>query len=87
MREDDILTGLTAAIGSVTGADPADVTPTARFEEDLGVDSLTLVDLVVAVEDRFGLVIPDEEWARFITVDDAITYLRRAARLPHRSPA
>jgi acyl carrier protein len=87
MREDDILAGVTEALGSVTGVDPADVTPTARFEEDLGVDSLTLVDLVVAVEDRFGLVIPDEEWARFVTVDDAIRYLRRAAQLPHRSRA
>jgi len=87
MSEDDILAALTDELAAVAGIAPAEVTPTARFAEDLGVDSLTLVDLVVHVEDRFGLVIPDEEWARFATVDDAISYLNRAAELPHRSPA
>ena len=54
----------------------------ARFDEDLGIDSLGLVDVIVAFEDRFGLVIPDDDWTRFTTVGDAITHLQRAARLP-----
>jgi acyl carrier protein len=37
---------------------------------------------VVAAEDRFGMVIPDDDWARFETVGDAVAYLERAARLP-----
>jgi len=58
------------------------VTPHARLADDLGIDSLTLVDVVVAAEDRFGLVIQDDDWARFETVGDAVAYLERAARLP-----
>jgi acyl carrier protein len=58
------------------------VTPHARLADDLGIDSLTLVDVVVAAEDRFGLVIPDDDWARFETVGDAVAYLERAGRLP-----
>ncbi len=54
----------------------------ARFDEDLGIDSLGLVDVIVAVEDRFGLVIPDDDWTRFTTVGVAITHVQRAARLP-----
>jgi acyl carrier protein len=49
---------------------------------DLGIDSLTLVEIVVAVEDRFGLVIPDDDWSRFRKVGDLVTYLAAAAALP-----
>jgi acyl carrier protein len=69
-------------LGAVANVDAADVTPMARFDEDLGIDSLGLVDVIVAVEDRFALVIPDADWTRFTTVGDAITHLQRAARLP-----
>lgn len=82
MWQDEVLPGLAEVLGTTATVDAADVTPTARFEDDLGVDSLTMVDVVVAVEDRFGLVIPDDEWTRFTTVGDAVAYLERAARLP-----
>ena len=81
MGQDDMLAALAEILIDVARIDPADVTPQARFD-DLGIDSLTLVDLVVAVEDRFGLVIPDDEWARFETVGDASAHVQRAARLP-----
>jgi acyl carrier protein len=81
MGQDDVLAALAEVLADVADVDPADVTPGARFD-DLGIDSLTLVDVVVAVEDRFGLVIPDDEWARFETVGDADAHVRRAARLP-----
>ncbi len=83
MREEEILAGLAEALGAVAGVNATDVTPTARFADDLGIDSLTLVDLVVALEDRFGLVISDEEWGRFVTVGDAVAYLDRATLLPN----
>jgi acyl carrier protein len=63
MGQDDVLAALAEVLADVADIDPADVTPGARFD-DLGIDSLTLVDVVVAVEDRFGLVIPDDDWAR-----------------------
>ena len=81
MGRDDMLAALAELLADVARVDPADVTPRARFD-DLGIDSLTMVDVVVAVEDRFGLVIPDDEWAHFETVGDALAHLGHAARLP-----
>jgi len=79
--KDDMLAALREILANVARVDPADVTPQARFD-DLGIDSLTMVDVVVALEDRFGLVIPDDEWAHFETVGDASAHVQRAARLP-----
>jgi acyl carrier protein len=81
MPQDEVLAGLAEVVSVVVGIDRSDITPVARFD-DLGVDSLAMVDVVVAVEDRFGLVIPDDEWARFETVGDAVAHLRWAAQLP-----
>ena len=75
MSPDDALAGLKEVFGSVAGVDPTDVTPEKTIAEDLAIDSLTLVEAVVAAEDRFGLVIPDDDWARFHTVGDAVNYL------------
>ena len=50
----------------------------ARLGDDLGIDSLTMVEVVVAAEDRFGLVIADDDWSRFVTVGDVIAYIERA---------
>ena len=64
------------------GVEPARVTPDARLDEDLGIDSLRLVDLIVAAEDRFGLVIADDDWSRFRTVGDIAAHLSQVATLP-----
>jgi acyl carrier protein len=79
MRHDEALTGIADVLGAVANIPAADVTPEAKFVEDLGIDSLTRVDVVVAVEDRFGQVIPDDDWARFTTVGDAVTHLMAPA--------
>jgi acyl carrier protein len=81
MTQDEVLAGLGEVLGTVARIDRSDVIPDARFG-DLGIDSLTMVDVVVAAEDRFGLIIPDDDWARFVTVGDAVDYLERAALLP-----
>lgn len=47
------------------------------FASDLCMDSLTMVKLVVAVEDCVGAIIPDEQWSRFVTIGDLIAYLDR----------
>ena len=80
MRQDEVLAGLAEILAAVARVDPADVTPEKTFA-DLGVDSLTLVEVVVAAEDRFGMLIPDDDWSRFRTVGDAIAYLERAAAI------
>lgn len=52
------------------GVPEAQLTPDARLQEDLGADSLTLVEITMALEDRFNLSIPDEEWEKVSTVGD-----------------
>ena len=52
------------------GVQPAQLTLDARIEEDLGADSLTVIEIAMAMEDRFNLSIPDEQWETVSTVGD-----------------
>jgi acyl carrier protein len=56
--------------------DPKQLAPEARFIEDLGADSLDIVELVMALEEEFGLDIPDEDADKLKTVGDAMNYLK-----------
>ncbi len=58
------------------GVDPEEVTPEASFIEDLGADSLDTVELVMALEEEFGIEIPDEDAEKIQTVGDAIEYTK-----------
>jgi len=58
------------------GVDEAEVTTEAKFIDDLGADSLDTVELVMALEEEFGIEIPDEDAEKIATVRDAITYIR-----------
>ena len=75
MRENEVRTELAELISTAAGVEPQRITDDAQLDEDLGIDSLTLVEIVVAVEDRFGMVIPDDEWSKFQTVGDLVGYL------------
>ena len=55
------------------------VAPEAKFIEDLGADSLDIVELVMALEEEFGLDIPDEDADKMKTVGDAMAYLKQHA--------
>jgi len=57
------------------GVDESKVTPDARFREDLEADSLDLVELIMAFEDKFGGEISDEDAQQITTVGDAVTYI------------
>ena len=57
------------------GVNPEQVTPQASFIEDLGADSLDIVELVMAFEEAFELEIPDEDAEKIATVKDAIDYI------------
>ncbi|HHW72912.1 MAG TPA: acyl carrier protein [Firmicutes bacterium] len=57
------------------GINEADVTPEASFVEDLGADSLDVVELIMALEEEFDLKITDEEAEKISTVRDAVIYI------------
>jgi acyl carrier protein len=69
-----------AIIIDLLGVDGARVTMEARFREDLEADSLDLVELVMAFEDKFGSEISDEDAQKIKTVGDAVTYLEAHAK-------
>lgn len=71
-----------AIIVDKLGVDEAKVVPTARFREDLGADSLDLVELIMEFEEKFGGEISDEEAQKINTVGEAVTFLDS-----HKKPA
>ncbi len=58
------------------GVEAEEVTPEAKFIEDLGADSLDTVELIMALEEEFGIEIPDEDAEKIVTVKDAIEYIK-----------
>ncbi len=78
MSNDDIRTGLAEIVQEVTGISADRVEPTASFTDDLDIDSLSMVEIVVAAEERFGVKIPDDDVAGLKTVGDAVAYIERA---------
>jgi acyl carrier protein len=61
------------------GVDEEEVTQEASFTDDLGADSLDIVELVMAFEEEFGIEIPDEDAEKISNVRDAITYIESNA--------
>lgn len=59
------------------GVDPEQVTNEASFVDDLGADSLDTVELVMALEEEFGLEIPDEDAEKISTVNEAVEYIEK----------
>ena len=59
--------------------DPAEVKEDSKFIEDLGADSLDVVELVMALEEKFDIEIPDEDAKKILTVADAIKYIEHTA--------
>jgi acyl carrier protein len=61
------------------GVDADEVTPGASFTDDLGADSLDIVELVMAFEEEFGIEIPDEEAEKISKVEEAVSYIQQNA--------
>ena len=62
------------------GKDANEVTVTASFIDDLGADSLDIVELVMKMEEEFGIEIPDEEAEKIKTVNDVVEYIKAHAK-------
>ncbi|AAU23348.1 acyl carrier protein [Bacillus sp. GM2] len=71
----DALERVTKIIVDRLGVDEADVTLEASFKEDLGADSLDVVELVMELEDEFDMEISDEDAEKIATVGDAVNYI------------
>ena len=74
----EIQTDLAAIVEDIAGVDAADVQPDKSFVDDLDVDSLSMVEVVVAAEEKFDVKIPDEEVKNLKTVGDAVAFIERA---------
>nr|KXH70653.1 MAG: acyl carrier protein [Candidatus Thorarchaeota archaeon SMTZ1-83] len=61
------------------GVKPEEVTREARFIDDLGADSLDTVELIMALEEKFGVEVPDEDAETLTTVGKAIEYIEKKA--------
>ena len=74
---EDILERVKKVTVEELGVKPEEVVESASFTEDLGADSLDVVELVMAFEDEFGIDIPDEEVGEIKTVGDAVNYIQK----------
>ncbi|KMT69091.1 acyl carrier protein [Helicobacter pylori] len=66
-----------AVIAEQLEIDVSQVTPEAKFVKDLGVDSLDIVELIMALEERFGIEIPDEQAEKIVNVGDVMRYIEK----------
>ncbi len=71
----DTYTELRAIVKDLLGADEAKITMEARFREDLEADSLDLVELIMAFEDKFGAEISDDDAQKLTTVGEPVKYV------------
>ncbi len=75
--EKEILDGLAEIIDEIAGVPAAEVTPEKSFVDDLDIDSLSMVEIAVAAQDKFGVEIPDDQLKDLKTVQDVINYIQK----------
>lgn len=80
MNREELLTKMKSIIADKLSISEDQVTENASFIEDLGADSLDTVELVMALEDEFGLDIPDEDAEKLTTVGKALDYVQSHAK-------
>jgi acyl carrier protein len=76
MSKEDILTKLRPVIAEQLGVDESEVREDASFTEDLNADSLDLVELIMSLEEQFGLQISDEDAEKLTTVGESVEYIQ-----------
>ncbi len=75
MSKEEIMGKLKPVIAEQLGVDESEVTDTASFTEDLNADSLDLVELIMSLEEQFGLQISDDDAEKLTTVGEAVDYI------------
>ncbi|MFB4317981.1 acyl carrier protein [Actinomadura sp. 21ATH] len=76
VSEKEILDGLAEIIDDIVGIDKSEVTPEKNFIDDLDIDSLSMVEIAVAAQDKFDVEIPDDELRNLKTVKDVINFVQ-----------
>jgi len=80
LAQADVLAGLKEIVEEVAGISASAIEMDKNFTTDLDVDSLSMVEVVVAAEERFGVKIPDESVTDLVTVGDAVNFIVNAAK-------
>ena len=75
--KEEILAGLAEIVNEETGLETSDVQPEKSFTDDLDIDSLSMVEIAVQTEDKYGVKIPDEDLAGLRTVGDVVSYIQK----------
>jgi len=78
MNEQEILAGLGEIVEEVAGVPADEVTPSKSFVDDLDIDSLSMVEIAVAAQDKFGVEIPDDQLKDLTTVQDVVNYVSKS---------
>ncbi|WP_435591424.1 meromycolate extension acyl carrier protein AcpM [Nocardia sp. bgisy118] len=75
--QQEIVAGIAEIVEEVTGIDAAEVVIEKSFVDDLDIDSLSLVEIAVQLEDKYSVKVPDEDLASLRTVGDAVAYVQK----------
>jgi acyl carrier protein len=77
MTDQEILEGLGEIVEEIAGVPADEVTPGKSFVDDLDIDSLSMVEIAVAAQDKFGVEIPDDQLKDLTTVQDVVTFVSK----------
>ena len=77
MTDQEILAGLGEIVEEIAGVPADEVTPNKSFVDDLDIDSLSMVEIAVAAQDKFGVEIPDDQLKDLATVQDVVLYVAK----------
>lgn len=87
ITSDEIRNEIKRLIAEVTEREPEEISDTASFTEELGVDSLMAIEVMVAVDKKFKIDIPEQDFNTVKNVDDAVTMVQRFLPAPAASSA
>ena len=80
VTEHEVLKSVREIVNDVAGVPVEDITPETRFVEDLGIDSLSIIEIMVQAQQDFGVEIPDDRLRDLTTVADVVDYVRLRKR-------
>jgi acyl carrier protein len=78
VTDQEILAGLAEIIEEIADVPADEVTPDKNFVDDLDIDSLSMVEIAVAAQDKFGVEIPDDQLKDLKTVQDVVNFVSKA---------